>query len=118
MKRPAVLALVALAGTAQAAETVVTARLVPGGIELDGSSGPKTYLCIKERMTAQIAYNGKNLTFAGKYLSILFNDSGVSFNSSDKELPRLASNEVRLTCKAGKVSAKAGADIVLEEPGD
>ena len=57
---------------------------------------------------------GKTLTFAGKYLSVMFKDNGVSFNSSDRELPRLALDEVRLSCKAGVITARAGADILLE----
>lgn len=122
MKRvTAVLAAALFAASAQGAqaqEIQVSTRLVPGGVVLDAGSGPKTYLCVKDRMTAKLVSGGKTLTFAGKYLSVIFNDNGVSFNSSDRELPRLASNEVRLSCKAGVVTARAGADILLEDPED
>lgn len=117
MKRVALLAALLLPA-ASAQEVWVSARLIPGGIELDAGSGPKAYLCVKDRMTAKLVSGSKTLTFAGKYLSVMFNDNGVSFNSSDRELPRLAPNEVRLSCKAGVVTARAGADIRFEAPED
>ena len=104
-------------GTAQAQLLEVTARLIPGGIELDGGSGPKQFFCEKDRMVGTLKSGGKTYRMTGAFLSIDFGEH-LSFEAYDKPRPRLLPAEVRLTCKDGEITVKAGNDIDVTDMDD
>ncbi len=109
----AALFAVAALSTGQAQEmTQVSARPIPGGIELDGGNGPRQYLCQKDKMVGQIQQSTKTYRMVGKYLTVDFGEH-LGFEAHDQVRPLLPS-QVRLTCTGGKIKVKVGNDIQIE----
>jgi hypothetical protein len=102
---------------AQAQSAVqVSVRPIQGGVELDGGSGPKQFVCAGDLVTSVLNVSGRKLSTRGKHLTLTMDlaDQHLSFETHDQKRP-LAPNQVRLTCAKGVMKSQAGRDIEVVE---
>lgn len=111
------LALALSSNLALAQSMQVTAKLIPGGIELDGGNGPKQFFCEKDKMVGKIKQGTRTFNMTGHYLSIDFGEH-LSFEAYDKPRQTLAPDEVRLTCTKGEITVKVGSNIDIQDQED